>query len=177
MQFQGRIHDFVLGGTKVGEGSVDRLRSPAGSGQSPGRAPVTKPPEAPGFWIFRKLFRQQFWSILWMWWSVLKRMNLLQKVSKCLSSECKLKGDVTWNYLSGAVTPLISLSCRVFVYSEQVRTLWTRCKLVILNVFIGQFWIFGHYRQWSMTAMEHGIACSAVGSVQKFKIDQWKRSK
>jgi hypothetical protein len=49
-----------------------------------------------------------------------------------------------WNYLSGAVTPLISLSRRIFVYSEQVRTLWTRCKLVILNVFIGQFWIFGH---------------------------------
>jgi hypothetical protein len=38
-------------------------------------------PEAPWFWVFRKLFRQQFWSILWMWWSVLKRMNLLQKVS------------------------------------------------------------------------------------------------
>jgi hypothetical protein len=48
----------------------------------------------------------------------------------------KLKGDVTWNYLSGVVTQLISLSCQVFVYSEQVRTLWTRCKLVILNVFI-----------------------------------------
>jgi hypothetical protein len=45
------------------------------------------------------------------------------------------------NYLSEAVTPLISLSRWVFVYSEQVRTLWTRCKLVILNVFIGQFWI------------------------------------
>ena len=28
---QGRIQDFVLGGTKVGEGSGDRLRSPAGS--------------------------------------------------------------------------------------------------------------------------------------------------
>jgi hypothetical protein len=40
---------------------------------------------------------------------------------------------------------------RVFVYSEQVRTLWTRCKLVILNVFIGQFWIFEHYRPWSMS--------------------------
>ena len=177
MQFQGRIHDFVLGGTKVGEGSVDRLRSPAGSGQSPGRAPVTKPPEAPGFWIFRKLFRQQFWSILWMWWSVLKRMNLLQKVSKCLSSECKLKGDVTWNYLSGAVTPLISLSRRVFIYSEQVRTLWTRCKLVILNVFIGQFSIFGHYRPRSMLFRVPLPSCSTVCSVQQFKIGQGKRSK
>jgi hypothetical protein len=27
---QGRIQDFVLGGTKVGEGSGDRLKSPAG---------------------------------------------------------------------------------------------------------------------------------------------------
>jgi hypothetical protein len=34
----------VLGGTKVGEGSGDRLRSPAGSGQSPGRAPGANPP-------------------------------------------------------------------------------------------------------------------------------------
>jgi hypothetical protein len=56
------------------------------------------------------------------------------------------------------------------------KSFWTRCKLVILNVFIGQFWIFGHYRPWSMTAMEHGTACSAVCSVNKFKIDQWKRS-
>lgn len=31
--YQGRIQDFVLGGTKVGEGSGDRLRSPAGTGQ------------------------------------------------------------------------------------------------------------------------------------------------
>jgi hypothetical protein len=30
---QGRIQDFVLGGTKVGEGSGNRLRSPAGPGQ------------------------------------------------------------------------------------------------------------------------------------------------
>jgi hypothetical protein len=47
--YQGRIQDFALGGTKVGEGSGDRLRPP--------------PPEAPGIWAYRKLFRQQFWSI------------------------------------------------------------------------------------------------------------------
>ena len=29
----------MLGGTKVGEGSGDRLRSPAGPGQIPGRRP------------------------------------------------------------------------------------------------------------------------------------------
>ena len=29
-----RTQDFVLGGTKVGEGSGDRLRSPTGPGQS-----------------------------------------------------------------------------------------------------------------------------------------------
>ena len=32
---QGRIQDFVLGGTKIGEGSGDRLRSPAGPGRGP----------------------------------------------------------------------------------------------------------------------------------------------
>ena len=72
------------------------------------------------------------------------RPRKLQGFEYLGSSECKLKGAVTWNYLSGAVTPLISLSRWVFVYSEQVRTLWTRFKLVILNVFIDQFWIFGH---------------------------------
>ena len=77
----GRIQDFVLGGTKVGEGSGDCLRSPSGPGQNRGRGPRGIPPGAPGFWVFRKLFRQQFCSILWMWWNVLKRMNLLQKVS------------------------------------------------------------------------------------------------
>jgi hypothetical protein len=42
---QGRIQDFVLGGTKVGEGSGDRLRSPAGPGQSRGKGPGgTSPP-------------------------------------------------------------------------------------------------------------------------------------
>ena len=48
---QGRIQDFVLGGTKVGDGSGDRLRSPAGPGQSPGRGPGGRSPhiEAPGF--------------------------------------------------------------------------------------------------------------------------------
>ena len=40
----------MLGETKVGEGSGDRLRSPAGPGHSPGRGPQgAKTPEAPGF--------------------------------------------------------------------------------------------------------------------------------
>jgi hypothetical protein len=34
---QGRIQDFVLWGTNVGEGSGDRLKSPAGPKQSPAR--------------------------------------------------------------------------------------------------------------------------------------------
>ena len=33
------IQDFVLGGTKVGEGSGNRLRSSVGPGQSRGRVP------------------------------------------------------------------------------------------------------------------------------------------
>ena len=42
---QGRIQDFVLGEMKVGEGSRDRLRSPAGPGHSPVRGPRgAKPP-------------------------------------------------------------------------------------------------------------------------------------
>ena len=52
----------MLGETKVGEGSGNRLRSPAGPGQNPGRGPGggACPPETPGFLVFRKLFRQQF---------------------------------------------------------------------------------------------------------------------
>ena len=34
---QGQIQDFVMEGTKVGEVSGDRLRSPVGPGQSRGR--------------------------------------------------------------------------------------------------------------------------------------------
>ena len=34
---KGRIQDFVLWGTNVGEGSGDRLKSPAGPEQSPAR--------------------------------------------------------------------------------------------------------------------------------------------
>ena len=34
----------MLGGTKVGEGSEDRLRSPVGPGQSPGRGPAGEAP-------------------------------------------------------------------------------------------------------------------------------------
>jgi hypothetical protein len=44
---QGRIQDLWLGGAWVGEGCGDRLRSPAGPGQNPGREPRgAKPPEA-----------------------------------------------------------------------------------------------------------------------------------
>ena len=43
----------MLGGTKVGEGSGDRLRSPAGPGQNPGKGGGEREerslPEAPGF--------------------------------------------------------------------------------------------------------------------------------
>ena len=54
---QGRIQDLWLGGgggAWVGEGSEDRLRSPAGPRQSPGRGPRgprgAKPPEALEVW-------------------------------------------------------------------------------------------------------------------------------
>ena len=48
---QGRIQDFVLWGTNVGEGSGDRLKSPAGPEQSPARGIPggESPPEAPRF--------------------------------------------------------------------------------------------------------------------------------
>ena len=42
----------MLGVTKIGEGSGDRLRSPAGPGKSPGKGTLggaKPPPEAPGF--------------------------------------------------------------------------------------------------------------------------------
>ena len=46
---QGRIQDFVLGGTKDGEGSEDRLRSPVGPGQSRGRGHRGSPRKLLGF--------------------------------------------------------------------------------------------------------------------------------
>ena len=50
-RYQGRIQEFVLGGTNVGKGSGDRLSYPAGPGQSPGKGPGGRSPhiEAPGF--------------------------------------------------------------------------------------------------------------------------------
>ena len=45
------------------------------------------------------------------------------------------------------------------------------------KVFVGQFWIFGHYRPQSMLFRVLLPSCSMVCSVQKFKIGQWKRSK
>jgi hypothetical protein len=53
----------------------------------------------------------------------------------------------------------------------------TRCKLVILNVFIGQFYIFEHYRPRNMLFRVPLPSCSTICRVQKFKIGQWKRSK
>ena len=50
-------------------------------------------------------------------------------------------------------------------------------KLVILNVFIGQFWIFGHYRSRSMLFRVPLPSCFTVCSVQKFKIGQMKTFK
>ena len=48
---QGRIQDLWLGGAWVGEGSEDRLRSPAGPRQSPVWGPRgAKPPEALEVW-------------------------------------------------------------------------------------------------------------------------------
>jgi hypothetical protein len=43
----------------------------------------------------------------------------------------------------------------------------TRCKLVILNVFIGQFWIFGHYRPRSLLFRVPLPSCSTVCIVPK----------
>jgi hypothetical protein len=63
---------------------------------------------------------------------------------------------------------LIYIARRVFGNSVQAS---------YLNVFIGQFWIFGHYRPRSMLFHVPLPSCSTVCSVQKFKIGQWKRSK
>ena len=52
---QGQIQDFVLGGTKVGEGSGDRLRSPAGSalvGGPGGQSPPEALTVATMIWLF-----------------------------------------------------------------------------------------------------------------------------
>jgi hypothetical protein len=55
---------FVVRGVWVGEGSGDRLRSPAGPRQSPGRGPRgAKPPRSSGgLRNYRHLFERQFWT-------------------------------------------------------------------------------------------------------------------
>ena len=52
---QGRIQDLGLGGAWVGEGSGDRLRSPAGPGQSPSRGSRGAKPLPPKLWGFEEL--------------------------------------------------------------------------------------------------------------------------
>ena len=60
-RYQRRIQDFVLWGTNVGKGSGDRLRSPAGPGQSPVRGSRGQsPPEAPGFEYLGRFFVNNF---------------------------------------------------------------------------------------------------------------------
>jgi hypothetical protein len=60
---QGRIQDLGLGGAWVGEGSGDRLRFPAGPGQSPRRGFRWAKPLLLKLWGFEEL--QTFiWTIL-----------------------------------------------------------------------------------------------------------------
>ena len=61
---QGRIQDLRLGGAWVCEGSGDRLRSPAGPRQSPGRGPGGEAPPRKlwGSRNYRRLFERQFWT-------------------------------------------------------------------------------------------------------------------
>jgi hypothetical protein len=68
--------DFVLGGMKVSVGSGDRLRSPAGSGQSP-------PPKLLGFEYLGSFSVNNFEAFS------------PKSFKYILGSECKLKGDVT----------------------------------------------------------------------------------
>ena len=62
--YQGRIQDLWLGGAWVCEGSGDRLRSPAGPRQSPGRGPrgAKLPGSSGGLRNYRHLFERQFWT-------------------------------------------------------------------------------------------------------------------
>ena len=61
---QGRIQDLWLGGAWVGEGFEDRLRSPAGPRQSPGRGHRGAKPlgSSGGLRNYRHLFEWQFWT-------------------------------------------------------------------------------------------------------------------
>jgi hypothetical protein len=54
----GADQDLWLGGAWVGEGSGDRLRSPAGPRQSPGRGPGggAKPPGSSGVWEITDIY-------------------------------------------------------------------------------------------------------------------------
>ena len=94
---QGRIQDFVFGGTKVGEGSGDRLRSPAGQGRALVGGPVGRSPLGSS-WVLS--IQEAFPStILKHFVNVMKCMKTHESSPKrfkqFLSSECKLKGDAT----------------------------------------------------------------------------------
>jgi hypothetical protein len=96
------------------------------------------------------------------------RFNTLHHIHKMLQNCWRKSFQNTQNPWASETT-FIPPNTKSWIrpWFVQVRTLWTRCKLVILNVFIGQLWIFGHYRPWSMTATEHGTACSATFELLK----------
>ena len=111
-------------GERMSAKDLGTVQSPAGPEQSPARV-------IPGAKARRKLLGFEYLGSF-----SVNNLKHFVNVMRCIKSykthesspksfkQCKtkLKGDVTCNYLSGAVTPLISLSRRVFVYSEQVRT-------------------------------------------------------
>ena len=74
---QGRIQDLRLGGAWVGEGSGDRLRSPAGPGQSPRRGSRWAKPLPPKLWGFEEL--QTF-----IWTTILNQPHHFYQTKKIL---------------------------------------------------------------------------------------------
>ena len=85
----------MLGGTKVGEGSGDHLMSPVGPGQSRGEEGALTPRELLGFEYLETFLS----TILKHFVNVMKCIKTYESSPKSfkqfLSSECKLKEDVT----------------------------------------------------------------------------------
>jgi hypothetical protein len=76
-RYQGRIQDLEIGGVWVGEGSGDRLSSPAGPGQSPRRGSRWPKPLPPKLWGFEEL--QTF-----IWTTILNQPHHFYQTKKTL---------------------------------------------------------------------------------------------
>jgi hypothetical protein len=116
--YQGRIHDLWLGGAWVGEEYGDRLRSPAGPRQSPGKGPRgAKPPGSSGG--FEEL--QTF-----IWTTILNQPHAPHAPSKSAS------GYLSWR----STGPLYLHNTFLFIYCRNILIVSKSRSMVLNSSFI-----------------------------------------